>query len=159
MLRGGGTWLRVACGGPLLPQRFARADYLDMYAGAYTTARTVHRTSVFDLTFHINRLAETARLMCDQSAKSPDGAHGASTTTTRLPEALLSGERLRPLVVQALRTAISHFEAQNSGHNGELKLTVLTHGAGDRPNVCAHVSLLPPRPAPPVKVQVRRHDL
>lgn len=124
-------------------------------AGAYTTARTVHRTTVFDLTFHVNRLAETARLMCEQPTQSIDGSNGSSNARTHLPEELLSAETLRPLVVQALRSAIGHFETACPQHEGELKLTVLTHGEGDRPNVCAHVSPLPPRPAPPVKVQVR----
>ena len=37
-------------------------------AGAYTTARTVGRTSVFELSFHINRLAESCRLMLQAEA-------------------------------------------------------------------------------------------
>ena len=110
---------------------------------------------MFDLTFHINRLAETARLMSEQPGDAIDGTNSASSTKARLPEALLSADRLRPLVVQALQSAISHFEDACPEHTGELKLTVLTHGEGERPNVCAHVSPLPPRPPPPVKVQVR----
>ena len=40
--------------------------------GAYTTARTHGRTKIFDLTYHVNRLAETARLMAQEGAPATD---------------------------------------------------------------------------------------
>jgi hypothetical protein len=38
-------------------------------AGAYTTVRTVGGDSVFELTFHIDRLASTAKLMMDADSQ------------------------------------------------------------------------------------------
>jgi hypothetical protein len=52
-----------------------------MCTGAYTTARTVKRDRVFDLTAHIERLAETARLMADDSVKEPGDAPAETTGT------------------------------------------------------------------------------
>jgi hypothetical protein len=118
--------------------------------GAYTTARTVNRTSVFDLTFHINRLAETARLMAQAPAQP-----GVDQPSEKWTSELLSADSLRPLVIRTLRSAISQYERLHPEDRGDLKLTVLTHAEDGNAKVCAHVSPLPPRPQQPVKIQVR----
>lgn len=71
------------------------------------------------------------------------------------PDVLLSEDELRPLVVNTLQAGVRSFAATQPDHAGELKLTVLTHCATGQPTVCAHVAPLPPRPEPPVKIQVR----
>ena len=45
-----------------------------MPRGAYTNARTVNRNSVFELDFHIERLASSANLMLRQAMPGDDGA-------------------------------------------------------------------------------------
>ena len=50
------------------------SDHRTLQTGAYTTARTVGRNSVFDLTAHIERLAETARLMAQDTSGAADQA-------------------------------------------------------------------------------------
>lgn len=112
-----------------------------MRAGAYTTARTVNRTNVFDLSFHINRLAETATLMTQQAAAPA-------------PPEIQDAGMLRPLVLQTLQSAISSVPEEEEGQLGELKLTLLAHWEDGVPAVEAHVEPMPPRPVAPVKVQV-----
>lgn len=69
--------------------------------GAYTTARTVQGTRVFELQAHIERLATTASLMW--------GGGGEGGEAPVLPELLVNPTLLRPLVVQTLRAAMDHY--------------------------------------------------
>jgi hypothetical protein len=101
----------------------------------------VNRTNVFDLGFHINRLAESATLM-SQEASTP------------APAEMQNAENLRPLVLQSLRSAIYCIPEEEAANQGELKLTVLAHWENGEPAVDVHVEPLPPRPVAPVKVQV-----
>lgn len=121
-------------------------------------------TSVFELSFHIERLAESARLM--QAAAAAD----SSTATSTAPAALLSADTLRPLVLTSMRAAVAAYHAAqpalragaaSAGVNGgaadgsgELKVTILSHWEHGEAQVDTHVQALGARPAWPVKVQV-----
>lgn len=113
--------------------------------GAYTTARTVNQKSVFELSFHVQRLAETARLMSND-------ANGAGAP---VPEELVNVELLRPKALATLKAAIQSFEDAHANHDGEMRLTMLTHWEDGKPNIAAHVSAMPARARPPIKVQVK----
>ncbi|KAK9811374.1 hypothetical protein WJX72_002754 [[Myrmecia] bisecta] len=117
--------------------------------GAYTTARTVGQASVFELSFHLERLASSTRLMIQSDHK--EQAHAVLQQHAELVDATL----LRPKLLETVRAGIAAFCSRCPGFKGELKLTVLVtwHEAGH--DIFCHVAALPDRPAPPVKTQVR----
>eukprot|EP00891_Asterochloris_glomerata_P004588 jgi/Astpho2/4588/Aster-x1219 len=99
-------------------------------AGAYTTARTVGRTSVFELSFHINRLAESCQLMLQAEADAVPSLlqKTEAVDSSRLlkqHQSITEAARLRPDVVASLHTAVDAFLEAHPQHQGELKLTVL----------------------------------
>lgn len=136
--------------------------------GAYTTARTVGGSSVFELTHHVDRLARSVQLMME--ADCLEGKPHAVHLRAKYAH-LADPARLRPLVVASLQAAMAEFRkrepsgsstpasseaaAPPSSHPSELKLTVLVTWEEQGDDVYAHVGQLPPRPVPPVKVQVR----
>jgi hypothetical protein len=65
--------------------------------GAYTTARTVDvGTAVFQLKFHLDRLATSMQLMREQQSKGGPEAHdstGTAEVATRVHHAIVSGVR------------------------------------------------------------------
>jgi hypothetical protein len=69
-------------------------------------------------------------------------------------DVLCSADKLRPLVLDTLNAAISAFKGARGDHQGEFKLTVLTHWGDGKPHVAAHVAAMPARPLPPIIVQV-----
>lgn len=146
--------------------------------GAYTTARTVAADTVFELSFHVRRLAESATLMINADEQA--GQPAALTATQR--QQVGDEAWLRPRVVDAMRAALHRFRALHGEAQGqELKLTLLLTwqrqqeqskepsqgqgqqeggGAPDALSVAwmtlyCHVQPLPPRPTPPVTVEVR----
>lgn len=145
-------------------------------AGAYTVARTVaNGTSVFKLSSHIERLATSANLMLAANG----GASGSSGLGGACPAACppFTAQQLRAPVVSSMAAAVRSFQASPSpsspssdpttgssaggggGAEGrpEVKLTVLlTWGEGGcEPVVWCHTQALPPRPRPPIIVQIR----
>ncbi|KAI3436073.1 hypothetical protein D9Q98_002131 [Chlorella vulgaris] len=155
--------------------------------GAYTTARTVGGDAVLELSFHIERLANTAKLMIMADEESA-ALHSEAAAPAALPTAA-DPELLRPRVLAAMRAAVQGYRSATGDAAGEVRLTVLVtwpgcqqqqpaHPAGasssssssssssqsdalapsagaDQPGVLVHVSSLPPRPAPPVRVVMR----
>lgn len=109
--------------------------------GAYTTARTVNRDKVFDLTFHINRMAESAALMAAKDA-------------IEAPYELVNAEALRPRVISSMKSAIQAFTQACPEHQGEVKLTLLSHWQNGHACLETHASPMPSRPKLPIKVQV-----
>lgn len=123
--------------------------------GAYTTVRTVGGDSVFELTFHIERLASTAKLMMD--ADCQEGKPHARELAAEHAW-LCDAAALRPHALRALGAAAATYRAATGDARSELKLTaLLTWGPdpGCPPDIYAHVSALPGRPPPPIKVVVR----
>lgn len=122
--------------------------------GAYTTCRTFQGTSVFELSFHIDRLATSSRLMIEADKESGSAPHVSHPSLT-------DAGALRPRLLSSLRQAISAFRSAADDTSSELKITILiTWDAADF-HIYTHVSSLGPRPSPPVKVQVRgapRHN-
>lgn len=110
-------------------------------AGAYTTCRTVGRDSIFEWSMHIERLAESARLL--------------QTGDVTVPASLISVEELRVRVADALRAVRTLFDECEPTRNGEIKFTVLTYWGDGQPHIAALAEQLPPRPARPVIAQVR----
>ncbi|TFJ83776.1 hypothetical protein NSK_004878 [Nannochloropsis salina CCMP1776] len=124
--------------------------FLEKHArGAYTTARTVRGSKIFELDTHVKRLSETAMLMW------PDQALLAN---------IVEPSRLRAVVMKALRVVIEHHRSRHKPLGGqafisqeELKLTILFvwHTEDSMLECLYHVSQLPLRPSPPIKVEVR----
>merc|ERR550534_1644574 len=65
----------------------AKADLLKDYTGAYTTARTVDQSSVFEFAMHCRRLHETGTAVLARAAEEPPregaGAPGARAEAQR----------------------------------------------------------------------------
>ena len=112
-------------------------------AGAYTTARTVNVTNVLELSFHIERMADTARLM--RSSSNDVGVE---------PTVLLSAGTLTPVLLATLRAAVIAFQEASQQKNQEMRLTMLSHWESGVPVVAAHVGPMPSRAKPPVKIQI-----
>ncbi|GAB5036388.1 thioredoxin-like protein [Nannochloropsis oceanica] len=114
--------------------------------GAYTTARTVQLSKIFELDAHVERLASTAALMW------PD---------QDLPADLVEAARLRPLVTSTLRAAMNHYRhttvADPTLATTELKFTILLIWHSDTCLIecLCHACALPPRPCPPINVEIR----
>ncbi|EFN53257.1 hypothetical protein CHLNCDRAFT_137177 [Chlorella variabilis] len=158
--------------------------------GAYTTARTVGGSSVLELSFHIQRLATSAGLMMEAAAgaaSAPAAAAAAADVARLRPRVLAAmqaavrgyraasgdadGEvRLTVLVTwQACQAQDGQQEAAppvagaGAGNHGSSAAASPAGGAGEEGafDVLVHVSALPPRPAPPVRVVMRgapRHN-
>lgn len=107
--------------------------------GAYTTARTVKNgTAVFELDAHIDRTAESLRLM-----------HGAAL------DAALEPAAFRDQFVDTMTAALRCFYAQGNDTLLEARVTVLVAWEDDAPRFFCHASQLPPPPRSPVIVEVR----
>ncbi|KAL4458753.1 hypothetical protein ABPG75_013618 [Micractinium tetrahymenae] len=136
--------------GEVLPCSLPSGAWLEAAPrGAYTTARTVGGgSSVFELSFHIQRLASSAALMKADAAAAAGAADGAPAGTADGAPAGAAGaagaaagpsvaaavasdpERLRPRLLPALRAAVQGYRAATGDADGELKLTVLVTWPG-----------------------------
>lgn len=136
-------------------------------------------TSVFELSFHIKRLADSAALMMQADAAGTAGEGGAAATAK---DAMDVGQ-LRPRLLASLRAAVQAYRAAAGEADGELRLTVLLTWAGCQQaqqgpggaasnggppdaassagsatavaDIFVHVGPLPPRAQPPVRVVMR----
>ncbi len=116
----------------------------------YTTSRTVSLTKILELGSHIERMAQSARLMLG------DKAH-------EFPKLTRPGD-LKERVVKALRSTVLLFRSQHCSKQVkicDLKLVLLvdwvdTARKGDFFCVC-HASPLPKLPSGPITVEVRGH--
>ena len=80
--------------------------------GAYTTARTVNIYSVFEFNTHVERMAQTSKLMFENEGRSPIAD-------------LTDANKLRPLLALNFRNCIIEFRRKYPEFEGELKLTAL----------------------------------
>lgn len=111
--------------------------------GAYTTARTVRNgAAIFELDAHIDRTAESLRLM-----------HGATVTTGL--EAALKPAAFRERFMNAVAAALRCFYAQGSDAAPEARVTVLAAWEDNALKVYCHAGQLPPPPPSPVVAEVR----
>mmetsp|Transcript_12386 Transcript_12386/g.14220 ORF Transcript_12386/g.14220 Transcript_12386/m.14220 type:complete len:305 (-) Transcript_12386:532-1446(-) len=112
--------------------------------GAYTTARTVSKHSVFEFESHINRLLESASLM--QVEEESD--------CTQIPKPSQKFESLRSQVVDSVNKAVKEFNLRNPDIDGEKKITLLLTTEGNNRELFCHVTELPERPESPVKAGI-----
>lgn len=98
--------------------------------GAYTTARTFKKYSVFELETHVTRMAQTCRLLAESSD---------------LPTELSEPSILSSLIQRSMASAISAYEVNHSNHPpaDEYKLTVVATWDGIAGAKCSQ------RPADP----------
>jgi len=133
--------------------------------GAYTTARTVNRHSVFEFETHVARTASSSAEIFNHLANTNSGTNVEAITTIDL---------LRERMASGLGAVIQDFYQKypDQGEQ-ELKLTVLAtmekvnqdqnDGNGPpqvgssnlSPVVYCHACLLPPVPPRPIKVEIR----
>lgn len=114
--------------------------------GAYTVARTVGLTSVFELDFHVQRLAKSASLMLEgDGAAAPAGSE---------LEACCDAARLHTRIVDAWGECV---RAMGPSGAKELKLSALLSWdvATGAAELRAHAAPLPSRPPHPVRAIVR----
>ena len=123
--------------GLALPCDFDSKAFLTRFPrGAYSTARTVGQSSVFEWQTHVQRLADSVALMREEDA----------TVACADDDVAALGERL----ATAASTAVRAFRGEG-GRTEEFKLTWLVADA----DVYCHVGALPPLPSPPIAVEVR----
>eukprot|EP00668_Euglena_longa_P000700 GGOE01000847.1.p1 GENE.GGOE01000847.1~~GGOE01000847.1.p1 ORF type:complete len:348 (+),score=55.58 GGOE01000847.1:102-1046(+) len=123
--------------------------------GSYTTARTVGGNKVLEFELHVHRLVDSARLMIDADKL-------VLPSRTAL---VTNAEKLRPYIMRSISTALCQFKTEFPSHMEERRITCLL--CWDRPcapeeegwpegiQLFTHVHLLPPRPAPPIRVDIR----
>eukprot|EP00455_Lapot_gusevi_P049928 TRINITY_DN7165_c0_g1_i1.p1 TRINITY_DN7165_c0_g1~~TRINITY_DN7165_c0_g1_i1.p1 ORF type:complete len:328 (-),score=62.69 TRINITY_DN7165_c0_g1_i1:161-1144(-) len=143
------------------------SDFLLRYPrGAYTTARTVNRNSIFEFSFHVNRLVESTVSMIQKESEKEVELQELKTIT--------SNETLRPVLLECLRTSFHKFDEVHPEHKqNELKVTILVtwHTPQALPSedqkvgsesitydIFTHLTLLGAIPRPPIKVQIRHAD-
>jgi branched-subunit amino acid aminotransferase/4-amino-4-deoxychorismate lyase len=94
--------------------------------GAYTTARTYQRNSVFEFETHVVRTAKSCALMLGQAGRPEVALRCANLTSVAT---------LRPLMAESIAAAIECFDrdpAAAASSDAELKITMLiTWGEGD----------------------------
>ena len=124
--------------------------------GAYTTCRTVGgASSIFELSFHIDRLVTSSKLMLasDADAHLP-GAEGAFEKFLPAVET----EVLRPRLLQSLHNAIAAYRELSGDTTGEVKCTILVTWANteqDDVDILTHATSLGAIPTAPIKIQIR----
>ncbi|CAJ1329283.1 unnamed protein product, partial [Effrenium voratum] len=91
----------------------SKHELLHNYSGAYTTARTVKRSAVFELSMHCQRLVDTASSVL-QRAEASEKVRRAQRFLELGPEAL------RPVLRSECRTALQHLEEE-----GDFQITIL----------------------------------
>lgn len=120
--------------------------------GAYTTARTVGSSSVYQLTAHIRRLAESSVLMMQADIRN--GVPGAEEIYNTHAASLGNPDTLRPRVSSVMRSAIKAYRTADPNDTSNVKVTVLVTWDDGGSDVMAHVSALSSRPTGPVRVEV-----
>jgi branched-subunit amino acid aminotransferase/4-amino-4-deoxychorismate lyase len=146
----GGPYVVADAAGAAAPCAQAAGGWLAAAPrGAYTAARTVGGANVFQLSFHLDRLASSAALMASADAAAAAAA-GAPPPPPPPP-----ADALRPAVLRSMRAAVEGFRAAGGDPAAELKLTTLvTWGAGGWA-AATHAQPLGGRPTPPVRALVR----
>ncbi len=129
--------------------------------GAYTTCRTVGgASSIFELSFHIDRLITSSKLMLASDAESH--LPGAEEALERFSPAV-EAEILRPRVLHSLHSAIAAYREVSGDDNGEVKCTILVTWANNTNSstnnndvdILTHATSLGAIPTPPIKIQIR----
>jgi branched-subunit amino acid aminotransferase/4-amino-4-deoxychorismate lyase len=128
--------------------------------GAYTTCRTVGgASSIFELSFHIERLVTSSKLMLASDAEShlPEAEEALQKFSPAVEMAML-----RPRVLHSLHNAITAYREASGDRNGEVKCTILvTWGTTadnqqqDTVDIFTHATSLGAIPIPPIKIQIR----
>jgi len=131
--------------------------------GAYTTCRTVGgAASIFELSFHIDRLITSSNLMLASDAKLH--LPGAEEALKRISPAVETGA-LRPRLLRSLYDAIAAYREASGDTNGEVKCTMLVTWGTASPeqqgqtdntvDILTHATSLGAIPTPPIKIQIR----
>jgi len=109
--------------------------------GAYTTARTVCRNSVFEFESHVERLSESTLLILRESAGDDEDSYRYLTEPARI----------RPEVLSCVKESIKVFSEENPEFDGEYRLTMLlTWGSVNgkqKHDLFCHAAALPDRPS------------
>eukprot|EP00929_Paragymnodinium_shiwhaense_P107407 TRINITY_DN734_c0_g1_i1.p1 TRINITY_DN734_c0_g1~~TRINITY_DN734_c0_g1_i1.p1 ORF type:complete len:396 (-),score=66.66 TRINITY_DN734_c0_g1_i1:203-1390(-) len=108
----------LAINGKRAENFISKEDLLDKHVGAYTTARTVDKTNVFELTMHCTRLYDTATAILER----PVEAYADKARRTAALEFLrtVGPQGLKPLVTREISAVLSLAEDElgDSGPNG-----------------------------------------
>ena len=121
---------------------------LQFERGAYTTGRTYKHDSVFEFSFHVQRLVESYTAMQLKNGASPVSPFA-------------SADAMRALLLQRLSGALREYDSLYADHRlAELKVTVLIawNDAAAEHTVYTHLCPLPGVPRPPIKVHARCAD-
>ncbi|QDZ20096.1 class IV aminotransferase [Chloropicon primus] len=134
------------------PHESAKDFLVQGKRGAYTGARSVDSSAVFEFEAHVERLAKSAALMLESEREEK----GRLENLGRF-EDFLSSDSLRPKVAESMGAGMSRFKECNGG-DVEMKITLLltwepSDEGGDF-DIFTLVTPLGDRPAQPVKVQI-----
>jgi len=101
----------------------SKHSLLHDYTGAYTTARTVGRSSVFELSMHCQRLYDTAfAVITRQVSQAGDGRPAQALAYLQKGGA----EALKPLVKREVLAALSYLDGVEDGRaDAEYQVTML----------------------------------
>lgn len=113
--------------------------------GAYTTMRTVKKTRVYLLSFHLQRLTTSARFLIPASENDACEKHNST---------VINESTLRPNFIKVVQAGLNAYQESESYEDEEAKVTVLVHWELKTFKVMAHVGPLRKPPSAPVIVKV-----
>ncbi len=125
--------------------------------GAYTTARSVDGSAVFEFEAHVERLIKSVRLMMEAGSGEGSGeGKGEEGECLRKHSDLLSCEALRPKLMDSIGKGMRQFKEENSelASAREMKITLLVTWDRESFDISTLIVPLGERPQQPVKVQV-----
>ncbi|CAE8605599.1 unnamed protein product [Polarella glacialis] len=125
-MAGGAQAVLVRNGEASMPW-LSKHSLLHDYPGAYTTARTVGRHSIFELSMHCQRLHDTAKDVLRRQLEGSEAKHEADCLR-QASEFLEQGgpAALLPVVRQSVLAALEFLETQEaSGGDAEYQVTML----------------------------------
>lgn len=107
----------------------SKEQLLKKHPGAYTTARTVDQTFVFELSMHCRRLCKTVLAVLEQD-KSEKLSHGKSQALAFLKDEVAGAEKLKALVAKEITTALQWLGDDGSGREHQVTVLITCDSVG-----------------------------
>lgn len=133
--------------GDLIDTSLTSEEFLLRYPrGAYSSARTVSRSAIFNLDFHVKRLSSSAKILASKEG----------IPEKQIPPTAVEENVLRSLILKRLKASVQSFLARYEYEEGELKITLLSTGWVDGNHVLyTHIAPMKNFGTDPVDVQVK----
>jgi len=108
----------LALNGASCSMGLSKEQLLEKHKGAYTTARTVDGSKIFELSMHCSRLLGTASAILEKEAPSAAGEKARAFLHS------VGAEGLKPIVQQEISTALKLLN-ESGGPGAETQVTIL----------------------------------